>query len=41
MPHLPDLEAVCWIAAIGISLTMLVCARGYADSICQALATSG
>jgi hypothetical protein len=33
-----DLSAVCWFAALGLSLTALFCALGYAESIGQALA---
>jgi hypothetical protein len=39
--HLADLEETCWLIAIGSSLTALVCALGYAESISQALAISG
>jgi hypothetical protein len=39
--HGADLEAVCWFAAIGLSLTVLFCALGYAQGIGQALAFSG
>jgi hypothetical protein len=35
------LEPVCWLAAIGLSLTVLFCALGYAQGIGQALAFSG
>jgi hypothetical protein len=35
-----DLTAVCWFVAIGLSLTALVCALGYADGIGQAFAFS-
>jgi hypothetical protein len=39
--HLADLEDVCWFLAVGLSLTALFCALGYAESIGQALAISG
>jgi hypothetical protein len=39
--HRADLEAVCWFVAIGLSVTTLFCALGYAESIGQALAFSG
>ena len=39
--HLADLEEVCWFLAVGLSLTALFCALGYAESIGQALAISG
>ena len=39
--HLADLEGVCWFLAVGLSLTALFCALGYAESIGQALAISG
>jgi hypothetical protein len=32
-----DLPAVCWFAALGLSLTALFCALGYAEGIGQAL----
>jgi len=32
-----DLPAVCWFAALGLSLTALFFALGYAESIGQAL----
>lgn len=36
-----DLTTVCWFVAMGLSLTALFCALGYAESIGQALAFSG
>jgi hypothetical protein len=39
--HLADLEDACWFLAMGLSLTTLFCALGYAESIGQALAISG
>jgi hypothetical protein len=39
--HLTDLEEACWLIAIGSSLTALLCALGYAESIGQALAITG
>src|ERR1700761_6033209 len=39
--HLPDLVAVCCVAAAGLSLTVIICALGYADSVAQALAIPG
>jgi hypothetical protein len=36
--HLADLEEACWLIAIGSSLTALLCALGYANTIGQALA---
>jgi hypothetical protein len=38
--HQADLSVVCWFAALGLSLTALFCALGYAESIAQALAFS-
>jgi hypothetical protein len=38
---LAGLEAACWFFAIGLSLTVLLCAHGYAENIGQALAVSG
>jgi hypothetical protein len=35
-----DLTTVCWFVAMGLSLTALFCALGYAESIGQALAFS-
>jgi hypothetical protein len=40
-PRLSHLEVVCWFAAIGLSLTALGFALGYAESIGQALAMAG
>jgi hypothetical protein len=40
IPDHADLAATCWLAVIGLSLTVLVCAWGYADSIGGALAMS-
>jgi hypothetical protein len=40
-PHSSDLEAVCWFVSVGMSLTVVFCALGYAESIGQALAISG
>jgi hypothetical protein len=39
--HHADLTAVCWFVAMGLSLTALCFALGYAESIGQALALSG
>ena len=39
--HRADLTAVGWFVAIGLSLTVLFCALGHAESISQALAFSG
>jgi hypothetical protein len=39
--HLADLAAVCWFPVIGLSLTALFSALGYAQGIAQALAISG
>ena len=39
--HQADLTAVCWFVAMGLSLTALCFALGYAESIGQALALSG
>ena len=39
--HLGGPEGVCWFVAIGLSLTALFCALGYAETIGQALAMSG
>jgi hypothetical protein len=39
--HRADLTAVCWFVAMGLSLTALFCALGYAESIGQALAFTG
>jgi hypothetical protein len=39
--HGAGLEPACWLAAIGLSLTLLFCALGYAQGIGQALAFSG
>jgi hypothetical protein len=39
--HPADLTAVCWFVAMGLSLTALFCALGYAENIGQALAFSG
>ena len=36
-----DLEATCWFVTLGLALTLLLYALGCADSIGQALATSG
>ena len=38
--HRDDLPAVCWFVALGLSLTALFFALGYAESIGQALAFS-
>jgi len=38
---LAGLEAACRLFAIGLSLTVLLCALGYAEIIGQALAVSG
>ena len=38
--HWTDLPAVCWFVALGLSLTALFCALGYAENIGQALAFS-
>jgi hypothetical protein len=38
--HRAELPAVCWFVALGLSLTALFCALGYAESIGQALAFS-
>ena len=39
--HHADLTAVCWFVATGLTLTALVCALGYAESIGQAMAFAG
>jgi hypothetical protein len=39
--HRDDLTAVCLFVGIGLSLTALFCAFGYAESIGQALAFFG
>ena len=39
--HLDDLEGILWLLALGLSLTALVCASGYAEIIGSALAISG
>ena len=39
--HRADLTAICWFVAMGLSLTAVFCAHGYAESIGQALAFSG
>jgi hypothetical protein len=39
--HRAELEPVCWFVAIGLSLTVLFFALGYAESIGQALALAG
>ncbi len=39
--HQADLTAVCWFAAMGLTLTALFCTLGYAESIGQALAFAG
>ena len=39
--HRTELEAVCWFVTLGLALTLLLYALGCADSIGQALATSG
>jgi hypothetical protein len=39
--HEADFTAVCWLVAIGLGLTVLSCALGYAEGIGQALASSG
>ena len=36
--QLADLTAVCWFVTMGLSLTALFCALGYAENIGQALA---
>ena len=36
--RLADLEGACWLVALGLSLTALVCSLGYAGSIGSALA---
>jgi hypothetical protein len=39
--HLADLEDVCCLVAVGLSLTVLFCALGYAETVGRALAISG
>jgi hypothetical protein len=39
--HRADLETVCWLVLVGLSLTAAFCGLGYAESIGQALAISG
>ena len=39
--HRADLEVVSWFGSVGLILTVILCALGYAESIGRALAISG